>query len=391
MHGAAIPEDVRGLLTDIDTFISQTLKGENLSKKAKEKKDILLKKIKDVKASYPQEFQDKELEDEEESESSFSSPPDSASIASDRCDKDDEAHSDGNQFPPIAAQDLQFVLKAGYLEKRRKDHSFLGFEWQKRWCAISKTVFYYYGSDKDKQQKGEFALEGYTIRMNNSLRKDAKKDCCFEISAPDKRIYQFTAATPKEAEEWVQQVKFVIQDMESTTIPEEEEEYDDVGHASGEPIDDSIYEELPEENAPPKTEMPRKWSQEKVATASGLSRKGWTKQVPLGSSSAVLFLLQRVERKQRPDFLTHTGRQEQVAMKSLGLLFLERKQKPSHQMLLTLCSAKNMCKTTQLITALAFSTHLDVTVITKVRCHSRAWGQSNYKLDSSIFFTNRSS
>ncbi|KFQ49211.1 Src kinase-associated phosphoprotein 2, partial [Nestor notabilis] len=151
----------------------------------------------------------------------------------------------GHQFPLIAAQDLQFVLKAGYLEKRRKDHSFLGFEWQKRWCAISKTVFYYYGSDKDKQQKGEFALEGYTIRMNNSLRKDAKKDCCFEISAPDKRIYQFTAATPKEAEEWVQQVKFVIQDTESNTIPEEEEEdYDDVCHVSSESIDDSIYEEV---------------------------------------------------------------------------------------------------------------------------------------------------
>ena len=28
------------------------------------------------------------------------------------------------------------------------DHSFLGFEWQKRWCALSKGVFYYYGSDK---------------------------------------------------------------------------------------------------------------------------------------------------------------------------------------------------------------------------------------------------
>uniref|UniRef100_A0A8B9PXD3 Src kinase-associated phosphoprotein 2 n=2 Tax=Apteryx TaxID=8821 RepID=A0A8B9PXD3_APTOW len=257
---------------NVDTFISQTLKGENLSKKAKEKKDLLLKKLKDVKASYPQEFQDKELEDEEESEGSFPSPPDSVSIASDRYDKEDEAPSDGNQFPPIAAQDLQFVLKAGYLEKRRKDHSFLGFEWQKRWCAISKTVFYYYGSDKDKQQKGEFALEGYTIRMNNSLRKDAKKDCCFEISAPDKRIYQFTAATPKEAEEWVQQVKFVIQDMESNTIPEEEaeeEEYDDVAQASSEPIDDSIYEELPEEESvPPKTEVPRKLSQEKVTIVS---------------------------------------------------------------------------------------------------------------------------
>ncbi|NXD90447.1 SKAP2 protein, partial [Chaetorhynchus papuensis] len=233
------------LYLDVETFFSQTLKGENLSKKAKERREVLLKKIKDVKASYPQEFPEKELEDEEESENSLSSPPDSVSIASDRYDKEDEAPSDGNQFPPVAAQDLQFVLKAGYLEKRRKDHSFLGFEWQKRWCAISKTVFYYYGSDKDKQQKGEFALEGYTIRMNNSLRKDAKKDCCFEISAPDKRIYQFTAATPKEAEEWVQQVKFVIQDTGSNTIPEEEEEeYDDVGQANSEPIDDSIYEEV---------------------------------------------------------------------------------------------------------------------------------------------------
>ncbi|RMC05134.1 hypothetical protein DUI87_18316 [Hirundo rustica rustica] len=298
-----VPEDVCSLLADIETFVSQTLKGENLSKKAKERREVLLKQIKDIKASYPEEFPEEEREDEEESENPHSSPPDSVSIASDRYDKEDEAPSDvnqeksdnvhnlnnewlenadarvdliegskpaqsftlqvllfnsdaftflylrRNQFPPVAAQDLQFVLKAGYLEKRRKDHAFLGFEWQKRWCAISKTVFYYYGSDKDKQQKGEFALEGYTIRMNNSLRKDAKKDCCFEISAPDKRIYQFTAATPKEAEEWVQQVKFVIQDTGSNTIPEEEEEeYDDVGQVNSEPIDDSIYEEVKEKN-----------------------------------------------------------------------------------------------------------------------------------------------
>ncbi|XP_041899412.1 src kinase-associated phosphoprotein 2 isoform X2 [Corvus kubaryi] len=264
-----VPEDVCSLLADVETFVSQTLKGENLSKKAKERREVLLKKIKDVKASYLQEFPEKELEDEEESENSLSSPPDSVSIASDRFDKEDEAPSDGNQFPPVAAQDLQFVLKAGYLEKRRKDHSFLGFEWQRRWCAISKTVFYYYGSDKDKQQKGEFALEGYTIRMNNSLRKDAKKDCCFEISAPDKRIYQFTAATPKEAEEWVQQVKFVIQDTGSNTIPEEEEEeYDDVGQVNSEPIDDSIYEEVKEERLSSKAEVPSKESQEEVATVS---------------------------------------------------------------------------------------------------------------------------
>lgn len=175
------------------------------------------------------------------------------------------------------------MLKAGYLEKRRKDHSFLGFEWQKRWCALSKTVFYYYGSDKDKQQKGEFAIDGYNIRMNNTLRKDGKKDCCFEISAPDKRIYQFTAASPKDAEEWVQQLNFVLQDMGSDVIPEDDEErgelYDDVDHplpssspTRSLPIDDEIYEELPEEEedgALVKVGGQRKMSQDSVHHTTG--------------------------------------------------------------------------------------------------------------------------
>uniref|UniRef100_A0A8B9W7W2 Src kinase-associated phosphoprotein 2 n=1 Tax=Bos mutus grunniens TaxID=30521 RepID=A0A8B9W7W2_BOSMU len=252
-----LPEEIRNLLADVETFVADILRGENLSKKAKEKRDALVKKIKDVKSIYLQESQDKgDAEDGEEYDDPFAGPPDTISLASERYDKDDEAPSDGNQFPPVAAQDLPFVLKAGYLEKRRKDHSFLGFEWQKRWCALSKTVFYYYGSDKDKQQKGEFAIDGYNVRMNNTLRKDGKKDCCFEISAPDKRIYQFTAASPKDAEEWVQQLNFVLQDMGSDVIPEDDEErgelYDDVDHplpssspTRSLPIDDEIYEELP--------------------------------------------------------------------------------------------------------------------------------------------------
>ncbi|KAJ7322430.1 hypothetical protein JRQ81_018717 [Phrynocephalus forsythii] len=221
-------------------------------------------------------------EDGEEVEGPGPAAPDSISLASDQCDND--GTSDGNQFLPVAAQDLQCVVKSGYLEKRRKDHSFLGFEWQKRWCALSRTVFYYYGSDKDKQQKGEFAIDGYTVRMNNTLRKDGKKDCCFEIAAPDKRIYQFTAATPKEAEEWVQSLKFVLQDLGCEAIPEEDEEYDDIGEAVMpaqqtriEPIDDDIYEELPEEETvaaaspslPIKGEEPTKQSQETVSNISG--------------------------------------------------------------------------------------------------------------------------
>ncbi|XP_069067522.1 src kinase-associated phosphoprotein 2 isoform X2 [Pleurodeles waltl] len=275
MH-PAIPEDVKTLLADLETFISDILKGENLSKKAKERKDVLLKKIKDVKSNYPQEFQDKgDSSDQcDEYEGLFPEAPDNISLPSDRGDKDDDAPADGTQYPPIAAQELTVILKSGYLEKRRKDHSFFGSEWQKRWCALSNNVFYYYGSDKDKQQKGEFSVEGYTVKLNNTLRKDGKKDCCFEISAPDKRIYQFAAATPKEAEEWVQEIDFVIKDSQCSIIPEDTEEgeqYDDVGSSSTvtppkrvppqaiiEPGDE-IYEELPEDEgkvAVPETKPP---------------------------------------------------------------------------------------------------------------------------------------
>ncbi|XP_044151271.1 src kinase-associated phosphoprotein 2 [Bufo gargarizans] len=227
-----LPEDIRSIITELEAYLCDVLKGEALSKKAKDKKDVLIKKIKDIKLNYPQEFHDKgDSEDVEELEV-FPRPPDASSLASDR---DEEQPSEGNLHPPVAAQDLE-VTKAGYLEKRRKDHSFFALEWQKRWCVLSYTTFYYYGSDKDKQQKGEFSLEGYSARINNTLRKDGKKDCCFEIYAPDKRVYQFAAATPKEAEEWVH------------AIQEDGETYDDVTQPSLIDDHEDIYEELPEES-----------------------------------------------------------------------------------------------------------------------------------------------
>uniref|UniRef100_A0A674MCD2 Src kinase-associated phosphoprotein 2 n=1 Tax=Takifugu rubripes TaxID=31033 RepID=A0A674MCD2_TAKRU len=232
-----IPEELTTLISDLELYLADGLKGENLSKKAKEKREAFIKRIKEVKLSFPQDFKDKYAEDSEEEEDWDSN--EGGSLQSERTDKDEEACEGAQQAPAVAAQDLTSVFKAGYLEKRRKDHSFFGTEWQKRWCALSGQTFYYYGSEKDKQQKGEFNIEGYRVKMNSSLRKDSKKDFCFEISATDKRSYMFCASSVKEAEEWVKQIDFVLKGI----IPEEEEEgqelYDDVGQM------DEIYEVLP--------------------------------------------------------------------------------------------------------------------------------------------------
>ncbi|CAL8247084.1 unnamed protein product [Lota lota] len=247
-------EELTTLVSDLETFLSDGLKGENLSKKAKEKREAFIKRIKEVKLGFPQDFKDKSGEDSGDEEES-DSHNDGGSMHSERTDKDEEA-SEGTQAPAIAAQDLPYVFKAGYLEKRRKEHSFFGTEWQKRWCALSSNTFYYYGNEKDKQQKGEFSIDGYIVKLNNSLRKDSKKECCFEISASDKRVYQFCASSQKEAEEWVKQIDFVLRDM-SGIIPEDEDEeqemYDDVDSVplpeslSPLPVDEDIYEELPGE------------------------------------------------------------------------------------------------------------------------------------------------
>lgn len=40
------------LFSDLETYLTDVLKGENLSKKAKEKRDAFIKRIKDVKTRY---------------------------------------------------------------------------------------------------------------------------------------------------------------------------------------------------------------------------------------------------------------------------------------------------------------------------------------------------
>lgn len=49
----------------------------------------------------------------------------------------------GNQFPPIAAQDLPFVLKAGYLEKRRKGKTKILMKNLKIALSLHKTCLQY--------------------------------------------------------------------------------------------------------------------------------------------------------------------------------------------------------------------------------------------------------
>ncbi|KAM4525664.1 src kinase-associated phosphoprotein 1 isoform 1-T1 [Odontesthes bonariensis] len=285
-----VPIDIRRLLDDCELFVTEILREENLSENAEETREVLLNNFRVVHARNPQEFPLRlDYRDEDGSDDNHGSddrmsslgrraPSDDASVASDYQDDGMEYFSD---IAPVAAQDLSNILKQGYLEKKRKDHSFFGSEWQKRWCVLNNSIFYYFGTEKDKQQKGSFYIGDYSVQLVTNLRKDSKKSACFELTAPGRRAFQFTANSPQEAREWVDQILFILRDLSSNVIPfdddedeEEEETYDDIeevgrvrqsrlaqasqdrqqgGEQDAEEVEegeDDIYEVLPDEEFP---------------------------------------------------------------------------------------------------------------------------------------------
>uniref|UniRef100_A0A3Q4NA50 Src kinase-associated phosphoprotein 1 n=2 Tax=Pseudocrenilabrinae TaxID=318546 RepID=A0A3Q4NA50_NEOBR len=204
-----------------ELFVTEILHGENLSESAEETREVLLNNFRVV---HSREGSD----DNRSSSLGRSAPSDDASVVS---DYQEDGVADDEDILPVAAYELTNILKQGYLEKKRK-HSFFGPEWQKRWCILNNSIFYYFGSEKDKQQKGSFYINDYTVQMVTNLRKDSKRKACFELSAPGKRPFQFTASSPQEAREWVDQINFVLR-LSSNFIPvddeeEDEDTYDDI-------------------------------------------------------------------------------------------------------------------------------------------------------------------
>ncbi|XP_051927691.1 src kinase-associated phosphoprotein 1 isoform X2 [Hippocampus zosterae] len=229
-----IPNDIRRLLDDCELFISEILQDEELSENAVETRKILLNNFRVVRVRNPQEFpfpsdsrEEDGFDDNRSSSLGRSAPSDAASLASDY--QEDGPAEYFEDIPLTAAQDLGNILKQGYLEKKRRDHSFFGSEWQRRWCVLNNSIFFYFCSDKDKQQKGSFYINDYSVRLVNNLRKDSKRNACFELSAPGRRTFQFAASSAQEAREWVNYISFVLRDLSSSTIPFDEDEDDEVG------------------------------------------------------------------------------------------------------------------------------------------------------------------
>ncbi|CAK6438339.1 unnamed protein product [Pipistrellus nathusii] len=240
MQAAALPEEIRWLLADAEEFLAEDLRNENLSPVAKDHRDHILRGFQQIKTRYYWDFQPQGGDQAENFLGQDSSDDNHSGIHGPSFISDapflPDYQDEGMEDFPRGAQELDSVIKQGYLEKKSKDPSFFGSEWQKRWCVVSRGLFCYYANEKSKQPKGTFLIEGYSVRMAPYLRKDSKRESCFELTSPDRRSYEFTATNPAEARDWVDQISFLLKDLSSLTIPCEEEEEEE--EEEGEMYDD---------------------------------------------------------------------------------------------------------------------------------------------------------
>ncbi|XP_022084683.1 src kinase-associated phosphoprotein 2-B-like [Acanthaster planci] len=218
---------------------------------------------------------------------------------------------------PIAASDLTSPSKEGYLDKKRKEGQFGLQSWQKRYCIIKGNILYYYKKKTDKEQCNQIVLTGYQGREAPEFeRKNKRKDLLFEVVCPAKRSYQFIAQNKKDLQEWIKAISVASKLGPSSVDPlakstpnnsggseDLSEEYDDTS-APGpscevndddygdtyedldayqatkmggpvapvaeppagageneedvEPIDEEIYEDVPQAELPPPAPMPER-------------------------------------------------------------------------------------------------------------------------------------
>ncbi|XP_046357597.1 src kinase-associated phosphoprotein 2-A-like [Haliotis rufescens] len=173
---------IRGILSEVDAFFNETLRNEKVSRKALLHKEKLLDEVHKLRQAYPELL--------------------STSVGPIRIDADD-------LIPEVPARTLKDITKAGFLEKRRKKETlFHRGSYQRRYCVIQNSIFYYFGNFTDKKQAGAFSLAGYKFRKAAYLPEEShKKDLSFELSSPGKRSYQFLAENTQDFKEWKEAVE----------------------------------------------------------------------------------------------------------------------------------------------------------------------------------------
>ncbi|XP_041372339.1 src kinase-associated phosphoprotein 2-like isoform X1 [Gigantopelta aegis] len=238
----AFHEHIRLVLTDVERFCNEGLNGVKLSKKLTQDKEKIIKGLTSLFEEYPNIKPQSETKTRSKSK-------DDRDVSNGSVKTNDSGHNEEEEtaenYSEVAFKDLENPDKCGYLEKKRKKELHVPVtlfkQSQKRYCAIQKNVFYYYEKPTDKKQCGAFSLVGYEFKPAPDKVKDAaKKNFCFELSAPNKRCYEselvFIADSQEDFDSWKEAIDKATNASQDEII-ETEDIYEAIGEDAPGPPD----------------------------------------------------------------------------------------------------------------------------------------------------------
>ncbi|XP_064644590.1 uncharacterized protein LOC135498280 [Lineus longissimus] len=264
-------QKLKSLLEDIESFLKEIQRKENLSPWAVKERTKVLNALQDFRK------ENSELLVEDNCQSNSVGPddelyddtcvttgtmgsvsteglddiyedtdmPDTTSLARSQTEsvgetlsKQEDGDSDSKS---IAVKDIENPQMSGYMEKKKKSDSKLtsklfGGGFKNHYLVLKDGVLYFYKKETDKAQKETLNIEGYDIRPIPGLNKD-KAEKSIQLFCPAKATYELLAPSKDECKKWTGALEAVLGKitLDSVSTTEGTGDIDD--------IDGEIYDE----------------------------------------------------------------------------------------------------------------------------------------------------
>ncbi|XP_061412004.1 LOW QUALITY PROTEIN: src kinase-associated phosphoprotein 2-B-like [Lethenteron reissneri] len=210
MDNEGLPRDVAALIREMDNFL-RAIADEKMDVKTKALKISLQKSVRLCRDQYRLDLTHRDEEDEEEDEDMYDDAC-GTTWAHDLAPSPPLTWKNKSVAPAVGAPSHENTIKEGYLEVKKRDAGRVVVDQAlNAFCVLTARELRLYGDKKDKKLRCSVSLACCQVKQREDCHQER---CCFQLVARDKTSHEFTAASVKEADSWVEAIQKMTGDWD---------------------------------------------------------------------------------------------------------------------------------------------------------------------------------